>query len=124
MTLTDNQKLEMTKTVARACGWKPDEYQLNGICVPGVKITRTTVACEIGPFNPFADWDYAMRATDALGVKYSRISWEGMSNCHRVALSLEPLGMVSEVKVKHHPDRLTAFCLALHEIAKAKLEDE
>lgn len=60
MTLTDEQKLEMTETIHRAC-WPEVEFEMGDFGAVWVNEHGGLVS-----FNPFSDWNDAMRAREAL----------------------------------------------------------
>lgn len=108
--LTDKKELKITETIARACGWK-------FACYNDTRRRPIFVADGV-LFEPLGDWDDAMRAADALGVDGMDLEYDVNENW-RCELEFP----FHDRRVSKHPNRLTAFCLALHEIAKAKLEE-
>lgn len=110
MQLTDKQKLEMTETIARACGWDLKRWS---------NTPKDRNGVSRGGFSPFTEWNDAMRAADALEV--FDISMEEGTDWSCCMHANDGSG---DAYHYHHPDRLTAFCLALYEIAKVELEEE
>ena len=114
MELTREQLLEMTETIARACGWKP----LNDGVFVHLENTEDFMG-NLESFEPFISWDDAMKAEDAMkiGPLHFIPKVKNMERCWLAGLGHYPYGYQGE-----HAGRLTAFFLALHEAAKAKLE--
>lgn len=112
MQLTDKQKLEMTETIARACGWRITNISSHP--KPFIKCMETGMK----NFEPFTDWNDAMRSADALFPEEILFAWNDEKGAWKAEVACY------HFNYSWHTDRLTAFCLALVKIAKAKLEEE
>lgn len=120
MTLTDDQKLEMTETILKAMG--SSTYREKNEVYRVEMLSGEEESYFL--FRPFTDWNDAMRAADALGCANIEFECNCMSRDElEWECKLYPVESCDETIVTH-PDRLTAFALALVEIAKAKLEEE
>lgn len=115
MDLTQEQILEMTETIARACGFHCERIKSHVYRVEMLSGEEESFSI----FDPFESWDDAMKADDALeiGPLHFIPKVENMERCWLVGLGHYPYGYQGE-----HADRLTAFFIALHEVAKYKLE--
>lgn len=121
MTLTDDQKLEMTELICRACGIpRPptdNEIMKNGL----LALTQ---------FIPFADWNDAMWALNELlqlvDFSVSYVRYHGDDPWVQVTISIwthPECGGDPEYE-GNGANELEALASAVNEIAKAKLEDK
>lgn len=114
--LTDERKLQITEDIAFTMGL---DYFISMSCNAKCIYERLGDG-ECSPFNPFTDWNDAMRAADALGVFDYHIE-KGTGGWLCDIYGNDGSG---RQYFGSYSDRLTAFVMALHEIAKAKLEEE
>lgn len=116
MDLTQEQILEMTETIARACGM---DARIATDSAYGFKYVSTN----FGKFRPEYLWDDAMIAAHELEVGRIHIDPDVIG---RNLMWLVRLGRGSDddsyAYIGLHTCKLTAFLIALHEAAKSKLE--
>lgn len=126
--LTSQQILDMTKTVARACGWgeskDTDGYGIIYRALKGKKdrVWSGDYLVEDLTFEPQDNWNDFFIACDAMGVDSIQIDhrcdddwWVALWSEKRHASGADDID-------ESHPDKQTAAFIALHEFAKWKLE--